>query len=81
VVLRPELGAALERARTRAGPSRTAPEPIRSLYEQLNWLGPLEAGVIDTTYQAPAETVSAVRDLLAGGTPRVDVGQVNANNG
>jgi hypothetical protein len=40
VVLRLELGAALERPRTRAGPSRIASGPIRSLHAQLNWAGP-----------------------------------------
>ncbi|SDQ85504.1 Broad-specificity NMP kinase [Curtobacterium sp. UNCCL20] len=67
VVLRPSLAETIRRAQGRAEPGALVDEgPIESLWAQFADLGALEGHVIDTTTQAPAETLAAVRAVVDG---------------
>lgn len=68
VVLRPSRDVTLARAqqRTAAG-ALVEEEPILSMWDQFADLGELEAHAIDTTQQAPADTVRAVVEAIRGG--------------
>jgi hypothetical protein len=65
VVLRPTLGATLDRARARTGEgSLTDPDVIADLWAKFSDLGDLESHVIDTTELDADETVEAVRSAM-----------------
>lgn len=72
VVLRPSRAVTLTRAQQRAVPDALVQaEPILSLWDQFADLGDLEAHVIDTTAQAPVETVRAVAGAVSAGRHRL----------
>ncbi|WIB79173.1 AAA family ATPase [Curtobacterium sp. MCPF17_002] len=67
VVLRPSRDEALRRAQGRSASGALVDrEPILSMWDQFADLGELEGNVIDTTAQAPSETVTAVRAAVDG---------------
>ena len=78
IVLRPDEEECVRRAVTRAPVERIAghpplrdPEPVRALWRQLSDLGELEGHVLDTTAQAPLDTVAAIAATLADGQYRL----------
>lgn len=73
LVLRPSRAVALARAQQRtAADALVEAEHILSLWDQFADLGQLEAHIIDTTQQAPADTVRAVADAVRGGRYRLE---------
>lgn len=66
VVLRPTRDETLARATARSGPHDLVDSgPVASMWDQFRDLGELERHVIDTTSQAPQQTVAAVRAALS----------------
>ncbi|MBT1633627.1 AAA family ATPase [Curtobacterium flaccumfaciens] len=69
VVLRPSRDETLRRAQGRTEPDALVDQaPILAMWEQFSALRPLEHHVIDTTGQAPSETLTAVRAAVEAGT-------------
>ena len=69
VVLRPSRDETLRRAQGRTEPNALVDEaPILAMWQQFSALRTLEHHVIDTTGQAPSETLAAVRAAVEAGT-------------
>jgi hypothetical protein len=71
IVLRPDLGAAIERCRLRGGNTLTDPGPISGLHKQFSMLGEFERHAIETTRHSPLETLAAVQAALVSGRFRL----------
>lgn len=71
VVLRPDLGTTLDRARQRADTELKNVEAITGLYGAFADLGELESHVIDTSRLDAAGTAAVVRDAVRSGRVRL----------
>jgi len=75
IVLRPGRDETLARAQGRTAPEALVDEgPILSLWDQFADLGELEGHVIDTSGQAPADTLDALSAAVASGRFRLRIG-------
>ncbi|GHH40696.1 hypothetical protein GCM10017774_34480 [Lentzea cavernae] len=71
VVLRPALGATLERARGRADGELKDVGPITGMHAAFARLGDLEAHVVDSGHLDAEQTAAEVRRVLAAGAHRL----------
>jgi hypothetical protein len=74
LVLRPELGQTLRRARGRSERQLHESGPIRGLHRQFSQLGDLEGHVLDTSALSAEQTIEAVEAALAAGRLRLPPG-------
>jgi gluconate kinase len=71
LVLRPDLGHTLRRARGRSERQLHESGPIRGLHQQFSHLGELEGHVLDTSALSAEQTIEAAEAALAAGRLRL----------
>lgn len=76
VVLRPERGTTLTRARARTAPTALTDEgPILTMWDQFSDLGEFESHVLDTSQESEARSARRVAEAVEDGRFRLFTGQ------